>query len=158
MTVAWGGICCSQPPCLAISLQKPRYSYEGIVQHQAFTVNIPSVSQVREADYAGTCSGREEDKLAVLGLTPVRSDVVDAPYLREFPVVMECKVVRTIELGMHTEFVGEILDVKAEESMLGDSGLPDLDKVQPFLFEPGHGGYYRVGEFVGQAFSIGKKE
>ena len=27
MTAAWGGICCSDPPCVAVSLRKATYSY-----------------------------------------------------------------------------------------------------------------------------------
>jgi len=30
MTAAWGGICCSNPPCVAVSLRKPRYSLERL--------------------------------------------------------------------------------------------------------------------------------
>jgi flavin reductase (DIM6/NTAB) family NADH-FMN oxidoreductase RutF len=39
MTAAWGGICCSKPPCVAVSLRKPRYSYDNIVERKAFTVS-----------------------------------------------------------------------------------------------------------------------
>ena len=31
MAVAWGGICCSKPPCVAVSLRKATYSYSSIV-------------------------------------------------------------------------------------------------------------------------------
>ena len=72
--VAWGGICCSNPPCVNISLRKATYSYGSILHHKAFTVNVPSASQVREADYVGTYSGRDEDKFAALGLTAIKSD------------------------------------------------------------------------------------
>ena len=27
MTAAWGGICCSSPPCVAVSLRKATYTY-----------------------------------------------------------------------------------------------------------------------------------
>ncbi len=42
MTAAWGGICCSKPPCVYVALQKPRYSYANIVERQAYTLNVPS--------------------------------------------------------------------------------------------------------------------
>lgn len=41
--VAWGGVCCFKPACVAISLRKATYSYGNIVEHKAFTVNVPSV-------------------------------------------------------------------------------------------------------------------
>lgn len=58
-TIAWGGICCSEPPCVTISLRKSRHSYESIIARQAFTVNIPSEAFVREADFAGLVSDRK---------------------------------------------------------------------------------------------------
>jgi len=42
MTASWAGICCSSPPCVAVSLREATYSYGNIVLHKAFTVNIPS--------------------------------------------------------------------------------------------------------------------
>lgn len=157
MAVAWGGICCGKPPCLGISLRKATYTYGNIVRNQAFTVSIPSVSHVREADYVGIYSGRNEDKFAATGLTPVRSELVNAPYVKEFPLVVECKVLHTIEIGIHTQFIGEMLDVKAEENVLGEDELPLMEKAQPFAFIPGGQIYYRMGEYVGKAFSVGKK-
>ena len=82
MTVAWGGICCSDPPCVAVSLRKATYSYGSLIERRAFTVSVPSQRQVKEADYFGLVSGRETDKFAATGLTPVRSDLVDAPTSR----------------------------------------------------------------------------
>ena len=43
MTAAWGGICCSEPPMLAVSVRKPRWTYEAVLQRKAFTIGIPSV-------------------------------------------------------------------------------------------------------------------
>jgi flavin reductase (DIM6/NTAB) family NADH-FMN oxidoreductase RutF len=156
-TVAWGGICCSDPPCVAISLRKATYSYGNIVERKAFTVNIPSEKYVREADYFGTVSGRNVDKFTESGLTSVKSDLVDAPYVKEFPIVLECKLIRTIEIGLHTEFIGEIMDVKADELVLGENGLIDIDKLKPVIFAPDIMSYYGIGKYLGKAFSIGKK-
>ena len=62
------------------------------MERQAFTISVPSQSQVKLADYFGLASGRDTDKFAATGLTPVRSELVDAPYVKEFPMVLECKV------------------------------------------------------------------
>ncbi|HKK34485.1 MAG TPA: flavin reductase family protein [Desulfomicrobiaceae bacterium] len=155
-TIGWGGICCSKPACLTISLQKQRYSYENIMARGAYTVSIPSVQYVKEADYFGIVSGKNTDKFAATGLTPVASEVVDAPYVGEFPLIFECKVVNTVELGVHIQFVGEIVDIKADESVLDEKGVPDILKVDPVVFAAGRRGYHRVGELVGDAFSCGK--
>jgi len=156
MTAAWGGICCSRPPCVAVSLRKATYTYGNIMEHKAFTISIPSEHYVTEADYFGLVSGKEKDKLSAAGLTPVKSDLVNAPYVQEFPLVLECTVLHTLEIGLHTQFVGEIIDVKADEAVLGEKGLPDIEKVGPFLYAPESRGYYGVGDYLGEAFSIGK--
>jgi flavin reductase (DIM6/NTAB) family NADH-FMN oxidoreductase RutF len=156
MTAAWSGICCSQPPCIAVSLRKATYTYGNIVERRAFTVNVASEKYIKEADYFGIASGKGEDKFAASGLTPVRSDLIDAPYVKEFPFVLECKLIHTIEIGLHTQFIGEIVDIKADDSVLGEDGIPDIEKVKPIMFDPGISKYYGVGRFLGKAFSIGR--
>jgi flavin reductase (DIM6/NTAB) family NADH-FMN oxidoreductase RutF len=157
MTIAWGGICCSSPPCVTISLRKATYTYGNIMQRKAYTLSVPSEKYVAVADYFGIVSGRSEDKFARTGLTPVKSELVDAPYVAEFPMVLECRVIHHYEIGLHTHFVGEIMDVKVEESALGDDGKADMQKVRPIVFSPDTDAYYAVGQFVGKAFDIGKK-
>lgn len=157
-TIAWGGICCSKPPCVSISLRKATYSYGNIVNRKAFTINVPSEKYVREIDYFGTVSGRNVDKFSETGLTSVKSDLVDAPHVKEFPLVLECKLIHTIEIGLHTEFIGEIMDIKADEIVLGKDGLIDFEKLKPVIFAPDSAGYYGAGKYLGKAYSIGKKK
>jgi flavin reductase (DIM6/NTAB) family NADH-FMN oxidoreductase RutF len=157
MAAAWGGICCSSPPCVAVSLRKATYSYGSIVARKAFTISVPPEGYAREADYIGIVSGKNVDKFAAAGLTPVRSSLVDAPYIGEFPLVVECRLLHTIEIGLHTQFVGEILDVKAEDSACDAKGDVDIAKVKPILFAPGINTYHGVGSLLGHAFSIGKE-
>ena len=87
----------------------------------------------------------------------MKSDLVDAPYVKEFPLVFECKVIEIIEIGLHTEFIGEIMDVKADSSVIDEKNLLDVEKVKPILWSPPNGTYHRVGENIGQSFSIGKE-
>ncbi|HPA14184.1 MAG TPA: flavin reductase family protein [Desulfobacterales bacterium] len=157
MTAAWGGICCSEPPCVAVSLRKATHSYGNIMGNRAFTINIASEEHVREADYFGIVSGKKKDKLSVVGFTPVKSGMVNAPYIEECPLVLECKVIHILEIGLHTQFVGEIMDVKADEDVLGENGFPLINKVKPFLFAPETRAYFGIGNFLGKAFSIGSE-
>ena len=157
MTAAWVGICCSSPPCIAVSLRKATQTYGNIMERRAFTVSIPSEDYAKHADYFGLVSGKDVDKFAVSGLTPLKSELVDAPLVKEFPVALECKLYRFVEIGLHTEFIGEILDVKADESCLGPDGMPDIEKIRPVLFSPEGRKYNGVGRFIGQAFSLGRE-
>ena len=156
MTAAWGGICCSSPPCVAVALRKATYTYGNIVVQQEFTISIPSESYVKEADYFGIVSGKSENKFAQAGLTPVKAETVNAPYVKEFPLILECKVIHTIEIGLHTQFIGQILDVKVDEEYLTPKGFPDIEKIKPFLFAVEASGYYGLGPYLGDAFSVGR--
>ena len=157
MTAAWGGISCSRPPCVNFSLRKATYTYDCVLRAKAFTVNIPSARHAKEADYFGIASGRDADKFKAAGLTPVASKTVHAPMVDEFPLVLECKLVFHHELGLHTIFVGEVLDIQCDEAVLNKHGLPDIEKVQPLIFSPEMRVYHGVGGFVGRAFSIGRE-
>jgi len=156
MVAAWGGICCSQPPCIAVSLRKATYSYNCIVERKVFTVGIACENKMAEADYCGIASGRDVDKFAATALTPVKSELVDAPYAEEFPVVLECRLLHTIEIGLHTQFIGEIIDVKGDPDVIGEDGHLDIMKIKPLIFDTSNKGYHSVGPCLGKAFSIGK--
>jgi flavin reductase (DIM6/NTAB) family NADH-FMN oxidoreductase RutF len=156
MTAAWGGVCCSLPPCIYVSLRKATSTYGNIVERKAFTVSIPTETYVKEADYFGMTSAKTADKFVVTGLTPVKSDLIDAPYVKEFPLVLECKVIKIVEIGLHTEFIGEVIDVKADSTVLNEKGLPEIEKIKPIIWNPAGMSYHAVGKPVGHAFSIGK--
>lgn len=156
-TAAWGGICSSKPPCVGVSFRKATYAYENIMARQAFTVNIANCDQAAMADYFGTVSGRDVDKFAAMSLTAVRSELVDAPYVAEFPLVLECKLLHTLDLGLHTHFIGIIVDVKADEACLDADGNLNTSKLSPFVWDTGTNLYYALGEPLGKAWTIGKK-
>jgi flavin reductase (DIM6/NTAB) family NADH-FMN oxidoreductase RutF len=157
MTAAWGGICCSSPPCVAISLRKATYTYGNLMAKKAFTINIPSESYVREADYFGMVSGKKEDKFAKTGLTPVKSEFVDAPYIIEFPVNLECKIIQVIKLGLHTQFIGEVMDVKLDDTLQEKGDQPLIEQIRPLIYALDNRKYYGIGKQIGSAFSIGNE-
>lgn len=157
MTIAWGGICCSNPAAVTISLRKATYTFDSILERQAYTISVPSVKYVAEADYFGIATGAKTNKFEDTGLTPVRSEVVDAPYVGEFPLILECKVIHTHEIGLHTQFIGEILDVKADEEAVDAKGHPSMAAIAPFVFGSGIREYWSLHQVVGQGFSAGKK-
>ncbi|MBN1688383.1 MAG: flavin reductase family protein [Candidatus Omnitrophica bacterium] len=155
MTASWAGIACSEPPCVCLSLRKATSTYHNLMQRKAFTVSLPSEKYVKEADYFGMASGKNVDKFKASGLTPVKSTLVDAPYVEEFPFVLECKLIHHHEIGLHTIFIGMIIDVKAEENIIsGNRSFSDL--LKPIAFDPEHYVYYGLGKILGKAFSIGE--
>jgi flavin reductase (DIM6/NTAB) family NADH-FMN oxidoreductase RutF len=156
MTVAWGGICCSKPPAVTVSLRKATYTYGCIMTRRAYTISVPSTTYIAAADYFGMVSGKKTNKFEDTGLTAVRSDSVDAPYVGEFPLILECNVIHIHEIGLHTQFIGEIVDIKADEETLNEKGQPLIEKGAPFVFAPGIREYRALGEAAGRAYDIGK--
>ena len=165
MNAAAAGMCCFVPPCIYVSLREATYTYHNIMEKNAFTVSVPPERYVEESDYFGLASGKNADKFEVSGLTPVKSELVDAPYVNEFPVVLECKLKETVNLGSHTMFIGEVLDLKADEDILigitSKSGKKlsriDPEKFLPIIFDMSTRNYYKLGEKIGDGFSTGSK-
>jgi flavin reductase (DIM6/NTAB) family NADH-FMN oxidoreductase RutF len=158
MTAAWGGVASSKPPCVSVSLREATLTYHNIRQTEAFTVNIPSEKHFKEADFVGLVSGRECDKFKETGLTPEKSKLVNAPIVRQFPYALECKLVRQVNLGLHTVFIGEIVGMVADSGVLNPNKLPDIEKVRPMLWGSfGSMAYYNVGNKLGAAFSVGNE-
>jgi len=157
MAAAWGGICSSDPVSLTVSVRPERWTHDALLARKAFTVCIATENMVAAADYVGMASGRRYDKFPVAGFTPVRAEKVDAPYIAECPVVLECSLSQTVGLGVHTMMIGAILDVKADADCLDVSGaFPDIFKLSPLIYDSGSRCYYNIGQLVGPAFSIGK--
>lgn len=158
MNAAWGGITCSQPPCISVSLREATLTYHNIKRTKAFTVNIPSEKYFREADFAGMVSGRECDKFTETRLSPEKSKLVNAPIVQEFPYALECKLIRQVDLGGHRMFIGEIVGMVADDEVLNQNQLPDIEKVRPMLWGSfGSMAYYAIGGKLGDAFSVGNE-
>jgi flavin reductase (DIM6/NTAB) family NADH-FMN oxidoreductase RutF len=150
--VAWTGVAASNPASLTIALQPHRYSLKGIYQNRTFSVNIPSVDQVKEADYCGLVSGKDTDKVKDCKFKVFYGAVKTAPLIEQCPINLECEVSHILNLGSHHLVVGKIIEVYvSEDCMAGDR--PDIDKIKPFAFGPGK--YYELGKPVADAFKAG---
>jgi flavin reductase (DIM6/NTAB) family NADH-FMN oxidoreductase RutF len=93
----------------------------------------------------------------VTGLSPVRAELVDAPYVGEFPMILECKLIHHFEIGLHTQFIGEILDVRVDEDVLDSESKIIIESIRPFIYAPYVQQYLKIGEGIGKAFEVGKK-
>ena len=69
-------------------------------------------------------------------------------------MTVECKLIKFNEDGI---CIGEIVNISADESVLGEDGLIDPEKLEPVTFDPYHNAYLKLGEKVGNAFCDGKK-
>lgn len=151
-TVAWTGVAASVPPSITIALQHHRHSLKGVRAHMAFSVNIPSADQVKEADYCGLASGARVDKGADCRFTVFTGGLKNAPFIQECPINHACEVVQILNLGSHELIVGRIVETHVSEECL-TNGRPDPVKVKPIVYAGW--GYYGVGEYLGDAFRCG---
>ena len=156
ITVAWAGIVCSTPPMVSVSIRPERYSRGLIESTGEFTINVPTVAMAEAVDYCGMVSGRDTDKFAAAKFTAKKGSKVAAPIIEECPLALECKVVHSLKLGSHIMYVGEVVAVQAEKSLIDAKGKFDL--AQADILGYAHGSYYGLGEAVGTfGFSIKKK-
>ena len=156
ITVAWAGTVCSSPAMVSISIRPERFSYHMIRETGEFVVNLTTEKLVRAADLCGVKSGRDTDKWKLSGLTPEKASRVAAPLIAESPVNIECRVTDMIPLGSHHMFLGEVLAVQVDASLLDRNGRLDLQKAEPAVYS--HGEYYGLGKLAGTfGYSVRKQ-
>lgn len=155
MNMAWGGICDTDK--VALNIGARHRTSKNIAARKAFTISVADEAHMREADYFGIASGNAvTDKFERSGLTATKSSRVDAPVIEEFPLTLECEVVKGDETVSGHRVVGKIVGVLADDYVLDADGKPDIAKLRPLTFDTFHNGYYALGEKVGQAWSDGK--
>jgi flavin reductase (DIM6/NTAB) family NADH-FMN oxidoreductase RutF len=129
MTLAWAIPISRNPPLLLIGMAPQRYSHELIAGPKEFVVNIPTVDIVKETLFCGKTTGREHDKFAETGLTPLPAKMIRPPIIKECVAHLECKLHQQIAMGDHTLFVGEVLTAYANKNAFLNSKF-DLEKVK----------------------------
>ncbi|WP_054032342.1 flavin reductase family protein [Desulfatitalea tepidiphila] len=157
MTAAWSGIANSSPPMATVALQHHRHTLKGIKENGTFSINVPSVDQVRETDYCGIVSGARKDKTRDCAFEVFYGELETAPLIAQCPLNLECKVIHMLNLGSHTLVVGQVVETHVSEACTTD-GLPDVAKVKPLVYSAGaEKAYHGVGAALGLAFSAGKE-
>ncbi|MFX1574998.1 MAG: flavin reductase family protein, partial [Promethearchaeota archaeon] len=157
-TLAYVGMVESKIPLIAISSYENHYTNRGIRENGTFSVNTPSEGMVEVTDYCGITSGKEVDKSEVFDV--FYGDLKTAPMITNAPLNLECKVVKSIKIKEvvdikegHDFFIGKIEGAYADESYLTEE-LPDITKLKPFVYSRNK--YWKVGEFIENAFTVGK--
>lgn len=130
MTIAWG--CFGSlwnKPVMIVYVSEDRFTKHLMDRNEYFTVTgFPQTVECRTAlHYLGSASGRNEDKMAGCGLT-VNYTELGNPYFDEGNLAIECKKIyadsfkmdllpieeregRYATLGLHTFYIGEILNI-----------------------------------------------
>lgn len=151
MTAAWGGVYNTDQ--VIVCLDKSHKSAENIKERKEFTLSFATKDQLVPADYVGIVSANDEPgKLEKSGFTVTKAEKVDAPLINELPLALECRVT---EILGEENFIADIVNVSADESILGEKGLPDIEKLCPVLFDTIHAEYRVFGNVAAKAFKAG---
>ena len=156
-TASWVGTICSDPAMAYVSIRPSRHSYGIVKKNMAFTLNLSTEELAKATDWVGVRSGRDYNKFAEMGLTPVKGEKVLAPYIDEAPVCIECRVKEIIHLGSHDMFIADVINVLADDKYLNpETGELDLKKAKLLAYS--HGEYFGLGEKIGNfGWSVKKK-
>ena len=153
MNAAWGMMLDRDK--VVLNLTETHKTVSNIKMRKAFTVSIADAKHVREADYFGIVSGNNTpNKFENSGLTAVKSEIVDAPIINEFPICMECEFIEYQNDEYGCGVIGKVVNVTADEKVMNGDNV-DISLLNAICFDPYTHGYYKVTERVGNAFKDG---
>ena len=154
MNMAWGGVCAMN--MVALNIDEDHKTSENIKKRGAFTLSIADIPHIEAADFFGIATGNKmADKFERTGYHAAKSAFVNAPVIEEFPVVMECELNDVVSNDSFYCIVGKIVNVAAEEKVLGPNGKVDPAKLNALIFDQFQNGYYVTGEQAGRAWHAG---
>ena len=134
LPLAWAMPTSRSPALVAVSVAPNRYSHGLIEETNEFVINLPTVDVFGETLTCGRTSGKNHDKFAETGLTPLPARKVKAPIIKECIAHLECKLHSQFKTGDHTVFIGEVVEAYANKDVFLDKY--DIEKAR-MLFHLG---------------------
>ena len=155
MNAAWGGQWDAKEIMISMGSHA---TTENLARCPEFTVAFATQNTMVASDFVGIVSAKNDpEKMQKTGWTALKSEHVNAPVFTDFPMTMECRILRKIDESEEGYYiVAEIVNILVDEKYIGDDGKPDVAKMGLITYEPIHHGYVALGERVGNAFSDGK--
>ena len=156
MNAAWGGQWDAKEIMISMGAHA---TTENLARCPEFTVAFATRDTMVAADFVGIVSAKNDpEKMQKTGWKVQRAKNVDAPVFADFPVTLECRILRKIDESEEGYYiVAEIVNVLVNEDFLAEDGKPDVEKMHLIVYDPIHHGYMELGSRVGNAFSDGKQ-
>lgn len=154
MALAWLTRVNYQPAMFAIAVNTQHATGLGIAETGEFSINLPHDGMHRETDVMGLLSGKRVDKSGFFDIH--YGTLQSAPLIRQCPLSLECRVVKTVPCATNTVFIGELVAAWTDERYLTD-GYVDIEKVRPLTLSMPDNRYWGLGPMVGRAWSDGKE-
>lgn len=155
MNAAWGGQWDSKEIMISMGSHA---TTENLARCEEFTVAFATKKTMVASDFVGIVSAKNDpQKMQKTGWVAVKSENVNAPIFTDFPMTLECRILRKIdETEDGYNIIAEIINILVDENYLAQDGKPDVEKMQLITYEPVSHGYLVIGERVGNAFADGK--
>ena len=137
ITVAWHTPISKNPPLYGVSIAPSRYSYGLIKNSKEFVINFADLSILEKVHFCGTKTGRNTDKIKDINLKLINSSKINTKSIKECFAHLECKLYKTIDLGDHTFFVGEVLNVIINKNAFEDDLIKN-NEIKPCYYIGGN--------------------
>ena len=129
----------SYSPCLiAINVRGHDATAENIQSSKEFGVNLAAMNQNVVCSVAGRYSGKKIDKISLLKEAELAifytAKNINVLMVQDAAMNAECKLIRQEEVGDHIMFVGEVVEISADENII------------PLIYNNGR--YRKLGEDV----------
>ena len=156
MNAAWGGQWDAKEIMISMGAHA---TTENLARCPEFTVAFATRDTMVAADFVGIVSAKNDPgKMQKTGWKVQRAENVEAPVFTDFPMTLECRILRKIDESEEGYYiVAEIVNVLVNEDFLAEDGKPDVEKMHLIVYDPIHHGYMELGSRVGNAFLDGKK-
>ena len=156
MNAAWGGQWDAKEIMISMGAHA---TTENLARCEEFTVAFATKNTMVASDFVGIVSAKNDpEKMQKTGWTVTKAEHVNAPVFTDFPMTMECRILRKIDESEEGYYiVAEIINILVDEAYLAEDGKPDMEKMQLITYDPIHHGYVELGKRVGNAFSDGKR-
>ena len=122
MAAEWTHHISYSPSLIALNVRGHDATAENIQSSKEFGVNLAATDQNVVCSIAGRYSGRETDKISLLkeaGLINLyTAKSIDVLMVQDAAMNAECKLMRQEELGDHIMFVGEVIEISADENII----------------------------------------
>ena len=109
MTMSWHMMVEFEPPLVACVVSNANHSFAALRATRQCTIAIPARGLASAVVKVGNTSGRDIDKFAAFGLTPMPAERVAPPLVAECFANLECKVAETRLVGQYNLFILEVL-------------------------------------------------
>lgn len=135
MAAEWTHHISYSPSLIAVNIRGRNTTAENIIDSKEFGANLAAEDQNILCSLAGRYSGKQFDKIAFfkeIGVVFYKANKIKALLIRGAAMNAECKLIRQEEIGDHIMFVGEIIEITADEN------------IKPLVYH--NGKYWKLGD------------